>query len=151
MTFAGIFHPALTFQHPPSLWGGPEKFPVDVSYGPGMLGVSCVPHGFSSDCVSTPEEPVPILGRGKRKKLFIYWCPCCFPACQCSGPGQYDGTCDSETGQCLCRTGFEGHLCDQCAPGYFSYPLCQRAYLSSRGTGWVRTKPESSGRVLKED
>lgn len=78
-------------------------------------------------------------------------CPCCFPACQCSGPGQYDGTCDSETGQCLCRTGFEGHLCNQCAPGYFSYPLCQCAYLSSHGPGWARTKPESSGRVLKEN
>uniref|UniRef100_A0A8C3D588 Laminin subunit alpha 5 n=1 Tax=Corvus moneduloides TaxID=1196302 RepID=A0A8C3D588_CORMO len=59
--------------------------------------------------------------------------PSCQP-CQCSGPGQYDGTCDSETGQCLCRTGFEGHSCDQCAPGYFNYPLCQLCGCSSVGT-----------------
>ncbi|XP_057256839.1 laminin subunit alpha-5 isoform X1 [Pezoporus wallicus] len=59
--------------------------------------------------------------------------PGCQP-CQCSGPGQYDGTCDSETGQCLCRTGFEGHLCNQCAPGYFNYPLCQLCGCSAVGT-----------------
>ncbi|XP_030319124.1 laminin subunit alpha-5 isoform X1 [Calypte anna] len=59
--------------------------------------------------------------------------PSCQP-CQCSGPGQYDGSCDSETGQCLCRTGFEGHMCDQCAPGYFSYPLCQLCGCSTVGT-----------------
>uniref|UniRef100_A0A8C3D650 Laminin subunit alpha 5 n=1 Tax=Corvus moneduloides TaxID=1196302 RepID=A0A8C3D650_CORMO len=66
--------------------------------------------------------------------------PSCQP-CQCSGPGQYDGTCDSETGQCLCRTGFEGHSCDQCAPGYFNYPLCQCEYLSFTGLGGD-TQPE---------
>uniref|UniRef100_A0A8C0F1H4 Laminin subunit alpha-5 n=1 Tax=Bubo bubo TaxID=30461 RepID=A0A8C0F1H4_BUBBB len=55
-------------------------------------------------------------------------------SCQCSGPGQYDGTCDSETGQCLCRMGFEGHLCNQCAPGYFNYPLCQLCGCSAVGT-----------------
>ncbi|XP_010149624.1 PREDICTED: laminin subunit alpha-5, partial [Eurypyga helias] len=59
--------------------------------------------------------------------------PSCQP-CQCSGPGQYDGTCDSETGQCLCRTGFEGQLCNQCAPGYFNYPLCQLCGCSAVGT-----------------
>lgn len=79
------------------------------------------------------------LGSGKAKQLLIYQRPRCFSACQCSGPGQYDGTCDSETGQCLCRTGFEGHSCNQCAPGYFNYPLCQRAYLSPCGPGWART------------
>ncbi|XP_054701379.1 laminin subunit alpha-5 [Grus americana] len=59
--------------------------------------------------------------------------PSCQP-CQCSGPGQYDGTCDRETGQCLCRTGFEGHSCNQCAPGYFNYPLCQLCGCSAVGT-----------------
>uniref|UniRef100_A0A8C3IUZ4 Laminin subunit alpha-5 n=1 Tax=Chrysemys picta bellii TaxID=8478 RepID=A0A8C3IUZ4_CHRPI len=59
--------------------------------------------------------------------------PGCQP-CQCSGSGQYDGTCDSETGQCLCRTGFEGYSCNQCAPGYFSYPLCQLCGCSAVGT-----------------
>ncbi|KAM9371956.1 LOW QUALITY PROTEIN: laminin subunit alpha-5 [Phaethornis superciliosus] len=74
-------------------------------------------------------------------------------SCQCSGPGQYDGSCDSETGQCLCRTGFEGHMCDQCAPGYFSYPLCQLCGCSAVGTrpggcdsaGRCFCKPEFAG------
>ncbi|XP_053250423.1 laminin subunit alpha-5 isoform X2 [Podarcis raffonei] len=62
-----------------------------------------------------------------------YYGPACQP-CQCSGPGYYDGTCDSETGQCLCRAGFEGYMCDQCAPGYFNYPLCQLCGCSAVGT-----------------
>uniref|UniRef100_A0A670I4A0 Laminin subunit alpha-5 n=1 Tax=Podarcis muralis TaxID=64176 RepID=A0A670I4A0_PODMU len=62
-----------------------------------------------------------------------YYGPGCQP-CQCSGPGYYDGTCDSETGQCLCRAGFEGYTCDQCAPGYFNYPLCQLCGCSAVGT-----------------
>uniref|UniRef100_A0A8B9U3Z8 Laminin subunit alpha 5 n=1 Tax=Anas zonorhyncha TaxID=75864 RepID=A0A8B9U3Z8_9AVES len=71
--------------------------------------------------------------------------PSCQP-CQCSGPGQYDGTCDSETGQCLCRTGFEGHSCDQCAPGYFNYPLCQLCGCSAVGT--LPGGCDSSGRCF---
>uniref|UniRef100_A0A8C3LL69 Laminin subunit alpha-5 n=1 Tax=Chrysolophus pictus TaxID=9089 RepID=A0A8C3LL69_CHRPC len=71
--------------------------------------------------------------------------PLCQP-CQCSGPGQYDGTCDSETGQCLCRTGFEGQLCDQCAPGYFNYPLCQLCGCSAVGT--LPGGCDSSGRCF---
>ncbi|CAJ0956342.1 unnamed protein product [Ranitomeya imitator] len=46
-------------------------------------------------------------------------------ACQCSGPGVYDGSCDKDSGQCACRDGFEGTFCDKCAPRYFNYPLCQ--------------------------
>ncbi|KAM7405319.1 hypothetical protein PAMP_012591 [Pampus punctatissimus] len=46
-------------------------------------------------------------------------------ACQCSGPGCLDGSCDLLTGHSVCRSGFQGYQCDQCAPGYFNYPLCQ--------------------------
>ncbi|XP_010217993.1 PREDICTED: laminin subunit alpha-5 [Tinamus guttatus] len=78
--------------------------------------------------------------------------PSCQP-CQCSGPGQYDGSCDSESGQCLCRSGFEGHTCNQCAPGYFNYPLCQLCGCSAVGTlpggcdgaGTCFCKPEFDG------
>uniref|UniRef100_A0A8B9SV76 Laminin subunit alpha 5 n=1 Tax=Anas platyrhynchos TaxID=8839 RepID=A0A8B9SV76_ANAPL len=68
--------------------------------------------------------------------------PSCQP-CQCSGPGQYDGTCDSETGQCLCRTGFEGHSCDHRADSFLSLAVC--------GCSAVGTLPggcDSSGRCF---
>lgn len=42
-TFAVVFHPALTLQHPPRLWGALEEFAVDVSYGLGMLAVMLSP------------------------------------------------------------------------------------------------------------
>lgn len=47
------------------------------------------------------------------------------PGCQCSGQGCLDGSCDALMGQCVCRSGFQGYSCEQCAPGYFNYPLCQ--------------------------
>ncbi|XP_073539088.1 laminin subunit alpha-5 [Phyllobates terribilis] len=74
-------------------------------------------------------------------------------ACQCSGPGVYDGSCDKDSGQCACRGGFEGTFCDKCAPGYFNYPLCQLCGCSPVGTlpegcderGRCYCKPEYNG------
>ncbi|KAF2978342.1 hypothetical protein EK904_004374 [Melospiza melodia maxima] len=106
------------------------------------------PHCYHCDCYAGGTE-----GNACRKDPRVGMCVCkpnfqgthcdqCAPGhygpgcqpCQCSGPGQYDGTCDSDTGQCLCRTGFEGHSCDQCAPGYFNYPLCQSCQCSREGS-----------------
>lgn len=58
-------------------------------------------------------------------------------ACQCSSPGVVDGTCDRDSGQCMCRTGFEGAACDRCAPGYFHFPLCQCEYGTPSGQAGV--------------
>ncbi|XP_067382208.1 laminin subunit alpha-5 isoform X2 [Channa argus] len=74
-------------------------------------------------------------------------------ACQCSGPGCLDGSCDLETGHGVCRSGFQGYECDQCAPGYFDYPLCQLCGCSTVGSlpegcdasGRCRCKPEFQG------
>ncbi|KAM4688948.1 LOW QUALITY PROTEIN: laminin subunit alpha-3 [Discoglossus pictus] len=46
--------------------------------------------------------------------------------CQCTGVGALNNDCDTQTGQCLCRTGFHGTACDRCAVGYFFYPFCQK-------------------------
>uniref|UniRef100_U3K7L1 Laminin subunit alpha 5 n=1 Tax=Ficedula albicollis TaxID=59894 RepID=U3K7L1_FICAL len=68
------------------------------------------------------------------------------------GKGQQLQLCD--TGQCLCRTGFEGHSCDRCAPGYFNYPLCQSCQCSREGslhgtcdqdTGQCSCRPKVTG------
>uniref|UniRef100_A0A8C4Q6H7 Uncharacterized protein n=1 Tax=Eptatretus burgeri TaxID=7764 RepID=A0A8C4Q6H7_EPTBU len=47
----------------------------------------------------------------------------CTP-CQCHGPGT-NGSCFAESGNCICRTGFEGKSCEHCAHGYRGFPDCQ--------------------------
>ena len=42
-----------------------------------------------------------------------------FIDCDCDPQGTTQATCDTETGQCLCKEGFGGPRCDQCSPGYF--------------------------------
>ncbi|KAG2461856.1 LAMA5 protein, partial [Polypterus senegalus] len=66
--------------------------------------------------------------------------------CKCTGPGVLNGGCNPETGECYCRSGFEGYLCDRCAPRYFHYPLCQLC-----GCSIVGSMPEGcdlSGRCI---
>ncbi|NXM75990.1 LAMA5 protein, partial [Serilophus lunatus] len=43
--------------------------------------------------------------------------------CNCDGVGSVENTCDPR-GQCLCHSNYAGLRCDQCAPGYYSYPSC---------------------------
>lgn len=42
--------------------------------------------------------------------------------------------CDPYSGDCPCAEGFAGPACDQCARGYFQYPLCQRCLCIDVGT-----------------
>lgn len=39
----------------------------------------------------------------------------CHP-CQCNPGGSVDGNCDGATGQCLCKPGVTGQLCEECEP-----------------------------------
>lgn len=39
----------------------------------------------------------------------------CHP-CQCNPGGSVDGNCDSATGQCVCKPGVTGQLCEECEP-----------------------------------
>nr|XP_014340901.1 PREDICTED: laminin subunit alpha-5-like [Latimeria chalumnae] len=67
-------------------------------------------------------------------------------ACQCYNPGVLTRECDSETGECKCRTGFQGFYCESCAVGYFNYPYCQECRCNTAGT-----RPEAcdtAGRCL---
>ncbi|XP_068161173.1 laminin subunit alpha-5 isoform X2 [Antennarius striatus] len=67
-------------------------------------------------------------------------------ACQCSGPGCLDGSCDLVTGHGVCRSGFQGYECDQCERGYFNYPLCQLCGCSNVGS--LPEGCDASGRCL---
>ncbi len=54
--------------------------------------------------------------------------------CQCSGPGVSQLCVKDDThliegrkpGDCLCKEGFEGQKCDECAKGYKNYPRCEQ-------------------------
>lgn len=49
-----------------------------------------------------------------------------YTACDCNSVGALDNLCDVSTGQCKCRTQTYGRECDQCEPGSWNYPNCQR-------------------------
>lgn len=39
--------------------------------------------------------------------------------------GSMDPECNPETSQCVCKSNFDGLICDKCANGYYNYPLCE--------------------------
>jgi len=43
----------------------------------------------------------------------------CSTECDCDPKGTTADFCNTETGQCICKDGFGGPRCDQCAPGFF--------------------------------
>lgn len=47
-------------------------------------------------------------------------------ACDCNSVGALDNLCDISSGQCKCRSQTYGRECDQCEPGSWNYPNCQR-------------------------
>lgn len=58
--------------------------------------------------------------------------------CNCDHAGAIGQSCDINTGQCICREGFIGRRCDNCAPGYYGYPNCQRCNCNRHGTQLTR-------------
>lgn len=54
------------------------------------------------------------------------------PECNCNGVGRLDGSCDQRTGQCTCKSNYGGMNCDECAPGYYNYPACNRKSATAR-------------------
>ncbi len=48
-----------------------------------------------------------------------------FSDCNCDPSGTEEGTCDKETGECLCREGYSGERCDQCSQLFWGYPDCK--------------------------
>ena len=45
-------------------------------------------------------------------------------ACNCNGDGSNGITCD-DSGVCSCKANIINDKCDECAPGYSSFPTCE--------------------------
>ena len=55
---------------------------------------------------------------------FFHWNQ--FSDCMCHPEGSLGISCNQTTGQCSCKNHIAGVNCDQCEPGYFGFPHCQR-------------------------
>lgn len=42
--------------------------------------------------------------------------------------------CDAKTGQCVCKEGYTGRMCDYCAIGYYGHPICQKCNCDASGS-----------------
>ncbi|XP_009072322.1 PREDICTED: laminin subunit alpha-3, partial [Acanthisitta chloris] len=62
--------------------------------------------------------------------------------CNCDGVGSVENTCGPR-GQCLCHSNYAGLRCDQCAPGYYSYPSCFPCQCSPDGSQHGTCEPTS--------
>uniref|UniRef100_A0AAY5JYW9 Laminin subunit alpha 3 n=1 Tax=Esox lucius TaxID=8010 RepID=A0AAY5JYW9_ESOLU len=61
----------------------------------------------------------------------VYLCVC--SECVCDRSGSTPEVCDA-LGNCICRYGVEGELCDRCQPGYHSFPYCQECVCDRSGS-----------------
>ena len=52
-----------------------------------------------------------------------------FLDCMCHAEGSLGIACNQTTGQCSCKNHIAGVNCDQCEPGYFGFPHCQRKHF----------------------
>ena len=48
-----------------------------------------------------------------------------FADCDCIQANSIGGTCNSDNGQCMCKTGYSSRRCDGCSEGYHGYPNCE--------------------------
>ncbi|KAL1020660.1 hypothetical protein UPYG_G00002990 [Umbra pygmaea] len=56
--------------------------------------------------------------------------------CNCSRPGvtTLDVSCDTDSGQCRCKSNVIGRQCDRCSPGFYGYPNCRPCDCNEAGT-----------------
>ncbi|TRY60964.1 hypothetical protein TCAL_05712 [Tigriopus californicus] len=58
----------------------------------------------------------------------------CIP-CQCGGDHRYTGNCAPDSGECECKSAFQGaEDCSACADGYYDYPECKPCDCFANGT-----------------
>ena len=52
-------------------------------------------------------------------------------ACRCDRTGSYNSSCVEETGQCYCRDGVTGQLCNECKANHwgFDFQGCSGGYM----------------------
>lgn len=61
--------------------------------------------------------------------------------CDCDFQGALAEVCDKDSGQCLCKDGYEVPRCDRCLPGYYNYPECIKCNCSTVGSASFTCDP----------
>lgn len=71
----------------------------------------------------------------KPNLLLTHYFPAFFFRCKCSPIGSSSIACHPITGQCVCRAGVEGRLCESCRVGFFGFSSrgCRGTGLTSSG------------------
>ncbi|XP_034151886.1 laminin subunit alpha-5 isoform X3 [Esox lucius] len=73
--------------------------------------------------------------------------------CNCSRPGvaTLDVGCDTDSGQCRCKSNIIGRQCDRCAPGFYGYPNCRPCDCNEAGTAEDVCDPYTGHCLCKEN
>lgn len=74
------------------------------------------------------------------QRLTLSPLPCVPIACTCDPRGSLDQHC-GVSGSCRCRPGYTGTTCQECGPGFHSFPDCIRKFLGRRGGGQFSALP----------
>uniref|UniRef100_A0A8C1MCI5 Laminin, alpha 5 n=1 Tax=Cyprinus carpio TaxID=7962 RepID=A0A8C1MCI5_CYPCA len=93
----------------------------------------CKPNYTGENC-DTCAEGYEAFPECYRKSLCV--------VCTCDPRTSLDSSC-TLSGQCNCRPNYSGPKCEQCAPGYYSYPSCTPCRCSVEGSRLSSCDPVS--------
>ncbi|XP_045065442.1 laminin subunit alpha-5 isoform X2 [Coregonus clupeaformis] len=89
----------------------------------------------AGDCICPPRTLLPECVQCEPQAFGCHPLVGC-EVCNCSRPGvtALDVSCDTNSGQCRCKSNIIGRQCDRCSPGFYGYPNCRPCDCNDAGT-----------------